>query len=123
MISEISRETDSYQKTHSGIDEINLRVGKAISDFPEQRDLIMEVAGAEILEIIRDYYHSRPDELRDIVNIRFGNGEYDTFDAHIRIGAIYYACAPRPAMKERANKLWFRYGNDILSKLPKGNRF
>ena len=120
MITEISREMDSYQKTHARIDEVNMKVRKAVSDFPEQRDFILETAGVQVREIIKDYYHlESANDLRDIVKIRFGKGEYDTFDVHLRTGEIYYACAPNPAMQSHANKLWFQYGDKILAGLLK----
>jgi len=123
---EVSKTADIYQDSIAKINEIRFSFQKEASVFPnEDKERLMSDYGSKVWEIIRNYYETVKlrKEPRDIVKIRFGKKEYDAFDAHIKIGAIYYAGAPRPAVKQHADKLWFQYGEEILAEVAKSVLF
>jgi hypothetical protein len=90
----------------------------AILKRPEESDALTQQAGLGVSEIAQGLWRTLGDTHGDGVRVRVdetGEGDYTSFLVDFRTGRVWYNGAPRPATEEHASRIWFAYGEPILS--------
>lgn len=129
--------TGGAEELNTLIEDLKLRHGELIADFPEEAGLITEITvyelqkmaknssqgsrvesvGMGIRRVIQIYSNHKIEHGNwdnNVIHIRFGNNYLESFDADTATGSIFYIGAPRPALDPHAATQWYKHGSEIV---------